>query len=437
MDLRPLGKFCRSGGVAGEARFLVFDDMAEATAFEPPRPRRAGERPDRRGLAGRRPRLRRRRLGRGRRRPRCGARRRQLLALHLNYGLRPDSDRDQKTCEELCERLGIELEVERPELGEGNVQAEARRARYGAAERLRLSRGLDWIATGHTRTDLAETVLYRLATSPGRRALLGLRARRGTSFARSSRWTGPRPGGWSSRRGSPSRDDPTNAEPLYRAQPDPQRGAPRASRDRPTGGSDDRGDPRRARRGGGDARPARRRGTRRIRRRAPPVRSAGMPSQRWTRRSAGWCCAGWPSGAAGGQVPLGRRVRRRSGGSPTRRRAAWSSWAGEWRPTPSTAMSASRPARAEPAEATLTVPGVCRFGTWEVRAEFAAGVPAGRGPGPRRARPAALGGSVTVRAWREGDRMRPLGLGGPSRSRTCSPTARCPGRCGTPCRSSQ
>jgi len=26
--------------------------------------------------------------------------------------------------------------------------------------------------------------------------------------------------------------------------------------------------------------------------------------------------------------------------------------------------------------------------------------------------PSALGGSLTVRAWREGDRMRPLGLGG-------------------------
>jgi tRNA(Ile)-lysidine synthase len=79
----------------------------------------------------------------------------QVVGLHLNYGLRPDSDRDQRTCEELCAELGIELEVERPELGGGNVQAEARRARYAAAERLRLARGLDWIATGHTRTDLA------------------------------------------------------------------------------------------------------------------------------------------------------------------------------------------------------------------------------------------------------------------------------------------
>ena len=102
-----------------------------------------------------------------------------VMALHLNYGLRPDSDRDEDAVRELCAKLGIEFEVERPELGGGNVQAAARDARYQAAERLRRVRGLDWVATGHTRTDLAETVLYRLATSPGRRALLGLRPRLG------------------------------------------------------------------------------------------------------------------------------------------------------------------------------------------------------------------------------------------------------------------
>src|SRR4051795_10431876 len=104
----------------------------------------------------------------------------RVTALHLNYGLRPDSDADEATCRELCDLLGIELLVERVQLPEGNVQAAAREARYAAAERLRLERGIDLVAAGHTRTDLAETLLYRLATSPGSRALLGLRPRRGT-----------------------------------------------------------------------------------------------------------------------------------------------------------------------------------------------------------------------------------------------------------------
>lgn len=103
----------------------------------------------------------------------------RLVALTLNYRLRPGADRDEEVCRKLCERLGIELVVERPSLGEGNLQALARDARYAAAERLRAGRGSDWVATGHTRTDQAETLLYRLAVSPGRRGLLGLSPRRG------------------------------------------------------------------------------------------------------------------------------------------------------------------------------------------------------------------------------------------------------------------
>jgi tRNA(Ile)-lysidine synthase len=57
----------------------------------------------------------------------------------------------------------------------GNLQAWAREVRYRAAERL--ARGDDaLIATGHTAGDQVETILYRLAASPGRRALLGMAA---------------------------------------------------------------------------------------------------------------------------------------------------------------------------------------------------------------------------------------------------------------------
>lgn len=102
-----------------------------------------------------------------------------VAALHLNYRLRDSSDADEKVCRDACAVLRIDLRVEWPELDPGNVQASARAARYEAAESLRERAGLDWVATGHTRTDLAETVLYRLAASPGRRALLGMPARRG------------------------------------------------------------------------------------------------------------------------------------------------------------------------------------------------------------------------------------------------------------------
>jgi tRNA(Ile)-lysidine synthase len=67
---------------------------------------------------------------------------------------------------------------------------------------------------------------------------------------------------------------------------------------------------------------------------------------------------------------------------------------------------------AEPAAATLSVPGVCRFGAWEVRAELSSGAPAAEGPDLAVLDPSALAGPLVVRSWREGDRMRPLGLGG-------------------------
>jgi tRNA(Ile)-lysidine synthase len=57
----------------------------------------------------------------------------------------------------------------------GNVQAWARERRYSAARELAAPLGAA-VATGHTATDQVETVLYRLAASPGRRALLGMAA---------------------------------------------------------------------------------------------------------------------------------------------------------------------------------------------------------------------------------------------------------------------
>jgi tRNA(Ile)-lysidine synthase len=103
----------------------------------------------------------------------CGAG--AVHALHVNYGLRAEADADQEHCAELCERLGIGLDVERAErpADSGNLQAWARDVRYGVGARLAAATGAR-LAAGHTAADQAETILYRLAVSPGRRALLGM-----------------------------------------------------------------------------------------------------------------------------------------------------------------------------------------------------------------------------------------------------------------------
>jgi tRNA(Ile)-lysidine synthase len=100
-----------------------------------------------------------------------------VLAVHVNYGLRPRSDEDQLFCQRLGERLGVPVEVFRAgKFPGGNTQAWARRVRYEAAEERAMAHAAD-IAAGHTATDQVETILYRLASSPSRRALLGMRAR--------------------------------------------------------------------------------------------------------------------------------------------------------------------------------------------------------------------------------------------------------------------
>jgi tRNA(Ile)-lysidine synthase len=103
-----------------------------------------------------------------------------VSALHVNYGLRDEAGEDEAHCARLCKELGVELAVERsrqPE-GGGNLQAWARDERYAAAARLAEARDAA-IATGHTADDQVETILYRLASSPSRRALLGMRPRNG------------------------------------------------------------------------------------------------------------------------------------------------------------------------------------------------------------------------------------------------------------------
>jgi tRNA(Ile)-lysidine synthase len=105
-----------------------------------------------------------------------------VRALHVNYGLRAQADGDERHCRELCEQAGVAIEVvragESAAVSEGNLQAWARELRYRAAEEL--AEPLDGvIATGHTASDQVETILYRLAASPGRRALLGMPAAEG------------------------------------------------------------------------------------------------------------------------------------------------------------------------------------------------------------------------------------------------------------------
>jgi tRNA(Ile)-lysidine synthase len=139
---------------------------------------------------------------------------RAVRALHVNYGLREEADADEALCRDLCGRLGVGLEVVRAGAppAAGNLHAWARELRYAAAaERAGDAR----VAVAHTASDQVETILYRLAAAPGRRALLGMRdgdrglARPLLAFSRDDTT------GWCRDRGLSFRDDALNDDPAF------------------------------------------------------------------------------------------------------------------------------------------------------------------------------------------------------------------------------
>ena len=131
-------------------------------------------------------------------------------ALHVDYGLRDSAAEDAAHCAALCERLGVPLALHRPRRPEGNLQAWARDVRYAEAARLAEARDAD-VAAGHTASDQVETVLYRLAASPGRRALLGMRPRDGRLIRPLLGVWRAATEAWCTEHGLPWREDPSNA----------------------------------------------------------------------------------------------------------------------------------------------------------------------------------------------------------------------------------
>jgi tRNA(Ile)-lysidine synthase len=317
---------------------------------------------------------------------RLGAR---VSALHVNYGLRAGADEDEAFVRELCERLGVALHVERAQLGEGgNLQERAREARYALAERL--AEG-DY-AAAHTASDQAETVLYRLAVSPGSRALHGMAARRGRLVRPLLAVTREEVREYLRARGLDWREDPSNADRRF--------ARARVRHDLLEA----------------------------LREIGPAAERTIAETARQLREEAELLDAavdaaleelgGGPAvslGALREQPPALRRLvlRRLAGDRPV----PDSILDLDERGTKSVDLGDGLRAVAEygvlrftqsgetaiPEPVPLAVPGRVRFGDWEV--EAVPGRPGDVTVGRLRA-------PLTVRAWGEGDRMRPLGLGG-------------------------
>jgi tRNA(Ile)-lysidine synthase len=350
----------------------------------------------------------------------------RVSALHVNYGLREGAAEDEHFVRELCASLDAPVTVERADVGDepGNLQERARDARYALAEQL--AEG-DY-AAAHTASDQAETVLYRLAVSPGSRALHGMAARRGRLVRPLLAVTREEVRDYLRARGLDWREDPSNADRRF-ARARVRHDVLDALRELSPAAERTIAETARQLRdeaevldaavaealselGHSDALPALGGGTAvslaALREHPPALQRLIL---RALAEQAGGAALGAPSTSAG-DPDAGRRAYR-----SLSRRETDEILALGGRGTKSLDLGGglravveygtlrfTRTAEAEPPPAVeLTVPGRARFGDWEVEA---------RVEGPGDVTVTELDSPVTVRAWRDGDRMRPAGLGG-------------------------
>jgi tRNA(Ile)-lysidine synthase len=105
-----------------------------------------------------------------------------LEVAHLEHGIRGEEAKDDaRFVRELAKRLKLPVHIKeisiprmRSRAGKGNIEALARRERYGFLAEVARQRNLDKIATAHTQDDQAETVLMWLLRGSGRKGLGGM-----------------------------------------------------------------------------------------------------------------------------------------------------------------------------------------------------------------------------------------------------------------------
>lgn len=90
----------------------------------------------------------------------------KIILAHLNHNLRGSaSQADQKFVEKLARQHELKLEISQTHLlaKKGNLEENARRARYAFFQKILIKHQADWILTAHHLNDQVETILFNLS----------------------------------------------------------------------------------------------------------------------------------------------------------------------------------------------------------------------------------------------------------------------------------
>lgn len=100
-----------------------------------------------------------------------------LAVATVDHGLRPEAAEECALVADVCRKLGIDCDILRVTVAEGNTQEQARIARYAALGDWARAGSIGAIATAHHADDQAETLLMRLSRGSGLGGLAGIRSR--------------------------------------------------------------------------------------------------------------------------------------------------------------------------------------------------------------------------------------------------------------------